>query len=191
MSDELKIIHWPDPRLKQVSQPVKEFTPALRELAQRMFELMRESKGVGLAAPQVGKNIRLFVMNATGEPDKDRIYVNPVLSDPDGEETSEEGCLSLPDVHAQISRFKAIKMQAQDLEGKSFEEVQAGFPARVWQHEYDHLNGVLISDRMGLGDRFKHRKVLAELQEKWDAAHPKPQKPKSEIRNKSLRKKSK
>lgn len=190
MSEELKIIYWPDPRLKQVSQPVKEFTPALRELAQQMFVLMRESKGVGLAAPQVGKNIRLFVMNATGLPDGDRIYVNPELSDPDGEETSEEGCLSLPEVHVQVSRNKALRMRAQDLEGKPFEELQTGFPARVWQHEYDHLNGVLITDRMGLGDRFKHRKVLAELQEKWDLAHPKTRSSKPEAKGKSKVRKS-
>jgi peptide deformylase len=177
MFEELRIIYWPDPRLKKVSEPVREFTPALRELAMRMLELMREARGVGLAAPQVGHNIQMFVMNAAkeGEPAGNKVYINPSLSDPDGgEETSEEGCLSLPNVNAQIARNKALKMRAQDLEGKWFEEVESGFVARVWQHEFDHLMGVLITDRMGLADKLKHRRVLKELEEQYEAANPRP-----------------
>src|SRR3954468_9677825 len=177
MFEELRIINWPDPRLKKVSEPVREFTPALRELALRMLELMRESNGVGLAAPQVGHNIQMFVMNASREPNDNKIYVNPCLSDPDGEETSEEGCLSLPSVNAQISRNKTLKMRAQDLEGNWFEEVESGFTARVWQHEFDHLMGVLITDRMGLADRLKHRRILKELEEKNEAENPPPPPP--------------
>lgn len=151
----------------------------------RMLELMREAKGVGLAAPQVGKNIRLFVMNATGEPGDDRIYVNPVLSDPDGEQTAEEGCLSLPDINVQVSRNKSMRMLAQDLEGNKIDEIQSGFIARVWQHEFDHLNGVMITDRMGLGDKLKTRKALKELEAKYEAEHPRPKtKPKSKSKKK-------
>jgi peptide deformylase len=149
-----------------------------------MIELMRQARGVGLAAPQVGLNIRMFVMNPTGQPDDDRVYVNPVLSDPDGEDTAEEGCLSLPSINAQISRNKQIRMQAQDLDGKPVEQMESGYIARIWQHEFDHLNGVLITDRMGLGDRFKHRRTLKELQEKWDAEHPETRATKSKRRKK-------
>jgi peptide deformylase len=177
MFEELRIIYWPDPRLKKVSEPVREFTPALRELAMRMLELMREAKGVGLAAPQVGHNIQMFVMNPTGEPNDNKVYVNPCLSNPEGgEETAEEGCLSLPNVNAQIARNKALNMRAQDLDGNWFEDVQSGFVARVWQHEFDHLMGVLITDRMGLADKLKHRRVLKELEEKYDLEHPKKKK---------------
>src|SRR4051794_24643770 len=98
MFEDLKIIQYPDPRLKKLSADVTTFDERLKALAARMFELMREEKGVGLAAPQVGENVRMFVMNATGEPADDRVYVNPVLSDPIGEEEAEEGCLSLPDI---------------------------------------------------------------------------------------------
>ncbi len=187
MFEELRIINWPDPRLSKISEPVREFTPALRDLAARMLELMRQAKGVGLAAAQVGHNIRLFVMNPSGEPTDNRIYINPVLSDPEGEEASEEGCLSLPQINATISRSKAIRMQALDLEGAAIDETQSGYIARIWQHEYDHLNGVLITDRMGLGDRFKHRRALRELEEAYAAEHPpkKAPSPKSEIRKKS------
>jgi peptide deformylase len=174
MYEQLRIIVWPDPRLKKVSEPVKEFTPQLKALAARMFELMRESKGVGLAAPQVGENIRMFVMNATGNPEDDRVYVNPLLTDAEGDDSAEEGCLSLPDIHVQVNRCKLIRMQAQDLDGNKFEELQSGYIPRIWQHEYDHLNGVLIIDRMGLGDKFKYRRALKDLEAAYAAAHPKP-----------------
>jgi peptide deformylase len=175
MYEDLKIILWPDPRLKKVSKPVEMFDPALKELAGRMFELMRAAKGVGLAAPQVGKNVRLFVMNATGEPADDRVYVNPVLTDGDGEDELEEGCLSLPDIHVNVVRFKQMKMTAQDLDGQPVEEAASGFVARVWQHEFDHLNGTMLTDRMGPVARMAARRTLKELEEKYREANPTPE----------------
>ena len=172
MYEDLKIILYPDPRLKKMSRPVTAFDERLRTLVTRMFELMREAKGVGLAAPQVGENLRLFVMNATQEPGDDRVYVNPVLSDFEGEEEQEEGCLSLPGIHVNVTRGKQVRIQAQDLEGKPVEEVASGFPARVWQHEFDHLNGTLLTDRMGPVAKMTHRKLLNELKEQYDLLHP-------------------
>ena len=165
MFEDLKIIIYPDPRLRKMSRAVKEFGPELAELAKKMLDLMRAAEGVGLAAPQVGKNIRLFVMNPTGEPADDRVIVNPILTDPDGEESAEEGCLSIPDVKAQIPRAKVLKLTAQDVSGKPIEEVQTGYLARIWQHETDHLNGVLISDRMGAVAKIAHRGLLKELED--------------------------
>jgi peptide deformylase len=173
MYEDLKIIHWPDPRLKRVSKPVETFGNSLKALAQRMFELMRESEGVGLAAPQVGLNIRLFVMNPTGEPGDARVYVNPVLSDGEGEEEGEEGCLSLPEIRTKVIRFKQMKMTARDLDGKPIEEAASGFVPRIWQHEFDHLNGTLITDRMGPVARMGARKLLKELEEKFLKENPK------------------
>ena len=172
MFQDLKIILYPDPRLKKISQPVTAFDQRLRQLANRMLELMREARGVGLAAPQVGENVRLFVMNATQEPGDDRVYVNPVLSDLEGDEEQEEGCLSLPGIHVNVTRGRQVRMQAQDLEGRPIEEVATGFPARVWQHEFDHLNGTLLTDRMGPVAKMTHRKVLNELKEQYDLLHP-------------------
>jgi peptide deformylase len=174
MYEDLKIIFWPDPRLKKVSKPVDTFDASLKELADRMFQLMREAKGVGLAAPQVGLNIRLFVMNATGEPQDDRVYVNPVLSDGNGEEDGEEGCLSLPDIRINVLRFKELRMQAQDVEGKPIEEAADGFVARIWQHEFDHLNGTLLLDRMGAVARMAARRTLKDLEEQYREEHPEP-----------------
>lgn len=164
MFEDLKIILYPDPRLRKMSEPVTVFDERLRLLAGRMLELMREARGVGLAAPQVGENVRLFVMNATQEPGDDRVYVNPVLTDADGEEEAEEGCLSLPGIHVKVVRGKQVKMRAQDLDGKPIEEVATGFIPRVWQHETDHLNGVLIIDRMGPGDKIATKKHLKDLE---------------------------
>jgi peptide deformylase len=172
MFEELTIIHYPDPRLKKVSKPVETFDEELRQLARRMLELMKEQKGVGLAAPQVGRNIRLFVINPTGEPQDQRVYVNPILTvTDDGEEESEEGCLSIPLVNAKIIRHKHLRIAAQDAEGKPFEESASGFVARIWQHETDHLNGTLITDRMGAVAKMTHRRTLKDLEEKWRREH--------------------
>jgi len=174
MLEDLKIIDYPDPRLRKVSIKVTQFDPALRTLVDRMFTLMREHKGVGLAAPQVGHNIRLFVMNATGEPSGDRVYVNPELLDVEGEEEDEEGCLSLPNIRVNIWRGKKVRMQAHALDGSPIHENESGFVARVWQHEMDHLNGALIIDRMGPTDKLATRKVLRELEEKFLARKKRP-----------------
>jgi peptide deformylase len=172
MPDDLQIIKYPDPRLRKMSVPVEQFDPGLKDLAARMLELMRESRGVGLAAPQVGRNIRLFVMNPTGEEGHDRVYVNPVLSEAEGEEEGEEGCLSLPNINAKVWRSKTLRMQAQDLDGNPIEELATGYIARIWQHETDHLNGTMIIDRMGPVARLAARRILKELQQKWDDEHP-------------------
>ena len=166
MFEDLQIITYPDPRLRKVSEPVTVFDDRLRALAARMFELMRESKGVGLAAPQVGENIRLFIINPTGEAGDDRVYVNPTLSEPaGGEEEGEEGCLSLPEINAKIMRDKTMRIDAQDLEGNSFTDTQSGYIPRIWQHEFDHLNGTLIIDRMGALAKLAAKKKLKELEE--------------------------
>ncbi len=176
MFDDLKIIVYPDPRLKKISRPIEIFDAELAALAQRMFELMREAKGVGLAAPQVGKNIRLFVVNATGKPEDDRVYVNPELFDADGEESGEEGCLSIPGVNIEVARAKTLRMRAQDLSGNAFEQSDSGYLPRIWQHELDHLNGTLLTDRMGPTARMEYRKLLKELEDKYTAEHPEPKK---------------
>jgi peptide deformylase len=176
MFEDLKIIYWPDPRLLKRSKPVDVFDDSLRQLTQRMLVLMRESKGVGLAAPQVGFNLRMFVMNHTGQPEDDRVYVNPVLSDQSGEEEAEEGCLSLPGIHIDVLRSKAIRMTAQDVEGRPIDQQDADYLARIWQHETDHLDGILLTERMSMAARMANRKILKDLEERYTAEHPAPAK---------------
>jgi peptide deformylase len=167
MYEDLKIIEYPDPRLRKASRPVEQFDPSLKALAERMLQLMRDARGVGLAAPQVGLNIRLFVMNPTGEPKDDRIFINPELSEAEGTQEEEEGCLSLPGINAKIVRDKTIRMRAKDLEGHDIDEKATGYVARVWQHEFDHLNGTLIIDRMGTVAKMAAKKAMRELEDKF------------------------
>jgi peptide deformylase len=108
-------------------------------------------------------------MNHTGKPEDDRVYVNPVISDAEGEERSEEGCLSLPGINVEVTRPKAGKLRAKDLAGNPVEQTETGYVARIWQHELDHLNGVLIIDRAGPTAKMESRKILKELEEKYDA----------------------
>jgi peptide deformylase len=144
---------------------VEKFDPPLKQLAARMFQLMRDARGVGLAAPQVGQNIRMFVMNHTGEPADDQVYINPVLTEAEGSEEAEEGCLSLPGLNVRVVRDKTLRIRAKDLEGNDIDRVESGYIARVWQHEFDHLNGTLITDRMGAVAKMAARKLLRELEE--------------------------
>lgn len=169
MYDDLKIIFYPDPRLKKPAETIQTFDEDLKALAERMFELMREAKGVGLAAPQVGIVKRLFVMNHTGEPEDDRVYINPELSNAEGAEEDEEGCLSLPGLRTKVIRPDIIRIKAQDIDGNPIDEVSDDFRARVWQHETDHLNGVLLIDRMGPVAKMLFRKQLREMEEKYIA----------------------
>ena len=172
MYEQLTIIQYPDPRLRKASVPVPAFDADLVALAARMLELMRDAKGVGLAAPQVGLNVRLFVTNHTGEPADDRVYVNPELSEADGDAEDEEGCLSLPKVNVSVVRSRTVRMRARDVRGGPIDEAAADYVARIWQHETDHLNGILLTDRMGPVAKLTHRKLLRDLEAKYAERQP-------------------
>jgi len=165
----LRIIHYPDPRLREPAAPVATFDEALTRVAERMFELMRLDRGVGLAAPQVGLPIRLFVMNPTEDRKDDLAFVNPVISETEGSREDEEGCLSIPEVRVQMRRAVRCRIDALDLAGNPIAFVGEDLLARIWQHETDHLNGVLIIDRMGPGDKIATRRQLKELEARFTA----------------------
>ncbi len=167
--DTLSVISFPDPRLRVASAAVTEFGEPLARLAQRMLELMRAERGIGLAAPQVGVNLRLFVMNATGEPADDCVYVNPELHDLSGHAAAEEGCLSLPDIRVNVRRALRGRIRAYDVTGAPFEQEAEALPCRCWQHEIDHLNGVLIIDRMGPADKVATKRQLQQLSRDFQA----------------------
>jgi peptide deformylase len=171
MYEDLKIIFWPDPRLRKVSKAVQTFDDSLKALTDRMFILMREHRGVGLAAPQVGISLRVFVMNPTGKPEDDAVYVNPVLSEGEGEEEAEEGCLSLPEININVWRAKKMHLEAQDLTGQPFAQDATGYLARIWQHEFDHLNGTMLTDRMGPVAKLANRRILKDLEEAYNKLH--------------------
>jgi peptide deformylase len=172
--DDLRIILYPDPRLRKSCSPVSSFDGALVALVERMFQLMRDDRGVGLAAPQVGINRRLFIINPTGQPEDDRVYINPQLSDPSDDEEAEEGCLSLPKITVRVLRSRRLRMRAQNLKGEWFEEEADGYVARIWQHENDHLDGILLLDKMTSLDKLASRKTLKELEDAYAREHPQP-----------------
>ncbi len=165
----LTIVTYPDPILRRKADPIGEITPTIRAVGEKMIELMHQADGVGLAAPQVGLPLRMFVTvvsqgeKATTIPG--RIYINPEIIIENRELTVlEEGCLSLPDIRGDIRRCAAVTLNALDPDGKPVSLTDDDFMARVWQHELDHLNGVLIIDKMNPMDRIAVRKALKELE---------------------------
>ncbi len=163
----LRIVHYPAPVLRRVCKPVETFDEQLERLIARMFELMRSGNGVGLAAPQVGVELRLFVCNHTGEPGDDRAVINPEFGDPEGVAVMEEGCLSLPNVTIAVRRPEKITLRGRDGSGEPF-EVRAGeLQARVWQHETDHLDGRMITDYMSEAAKIANRRALKQLHDEY------------------------
>lgn len=162
---QLRIVYYPAPVLRQRAREIPEVNDTVRAVAARMLELMRQADGVGLACPQVGLPWRMFVANARAEGEPDRVYINPVLRDPEGAiEPQEEGCLSLPRIYGDVWRPPAITIEATDLNGERFTLTADGMLARVWQHETDHLDGRLIIDRFGQLDKLTNRRALKELE---------------------------
>lgn len=149
----ISIISFPHPTLRYVAKPIRRVNAELRLIADRMFELMYEHRGVGLAATQVDLPIRMFVMNATGQKGEGEefVIINPVVSRPRSNEEAEEGCLSLPGLHGNVVRAKTIHLNAFDIAGNEIDRDISGFDARVIQHETDHLNGTLFIDRLKEG----------------------------------------
>jgi len=161
----LRIVLYPHPVLRESAQPLDVVNDDVRAVADRMIELMHEARGVGLAAPQVGLPWRMFVINPTNEPGDDWVVINPVLSNPGPHtEPRDEGCLSLPGITAEVTRPAEITLSALDREGQPFTLHSDDFPARVWQHEFDHLDGVLILDKMTRIDRMANKRAIAELE---------------------------
>ncbi|MGL4595047.1 MAG: peptide deformylase [Thermoguttaceae bacterium] len=160
----MNIIKYPHPVLKQQCKPVVRINQELRELVRQMFELMYESDGVGLAANQVGLPLQLFVMNSTGnkeKPDEEHVFINPVILKRKGKAEDSEGCLSYPGINASVVRSKTIDVEAITLTGDVVRFKWSDHPARVVQHEMDHLNGIGFVDRISAT-------FLKELEESLD-----------------------
>jgi peptide deformylase len=158
------ILHYPDKRLREQAQPVTRFDAELAKLLEDMAETMYAAPGVGLAAPQIGVPLRIFVIDvSTGEnqPSDLRVFVNPEIVESKGEVCNEEGCLSFPGVHEEVWRAERVRVRAQNAKGEPFELETDGFLAIAIQHEHDHLIGKLMVDHLSmLKKRMVHRSMV-------------------------------
>jgi peptide deformylase len=166
------ILHYPDPRLREKGRKVEAVTDEVKKLVDDMAETMYAAPGVGLAATQIGEAVQLFVVDTAedGEPSDFRVFINPEILEREGDITWNEGCLSFPGVNEEIERAAKVRVRAMDREGKSFELEAEGLLAVAIQHEYDHLQGVLMIDHMGpLKKRMTHRKMVKRADESASA----------------------
>lgn len=153
-----------DPVLKEPSRDVESFDRSLRRLCDDMLQTMYEAPGVGLAAPQVGISLRLFVFDAGKASDVGPGAVaNPVLVEFHGEQTDDEGCLSIPNLYFPTTRALRVRVEGRDPDGRAIAIDGEGLLARIFQHEVDHLAGTLFVDRLGEGER---RQAMAEIRER-------------------------
>ncbi|GAB5356467.1 hypothetical protein AAMO2058_000292200 [Amorphochlora amoebiformis] len=171
----LGVIKYPDPRLRAENKHITEFGRPLKELAEEMFQVMYGDNGCGLAAPQVGINYRLMVFNPEGERGKgmEMVLANPtIVSEGKDKDWFREGCLSFPGMRGKVERPTEVKIEAQDVEGNNIEFTLKGFTARVFQHEFDHLQGTLFHDRMPEEEFAAVHSRLVELEDDFVAHNP-------------------
>ena len=142
----LTILEFPDPRLRTKAVPVTRFDAALARLAKDMLETMYAAPGIGLAASQVDQHIQMLVLDVSEEKNAPMVIINPRIVASEGRETCQEGCLSVPGIFADVERAERIRIEAQDLDGKTFELDADGLLAVCIQHEMDHLVGKLFID---------------------------------------------
>jgi peptide deformylase len=162
----LQIVKYPEPILSQPGEPVTEFNADLRKLVADMFETTYANQGVGLAAPQVGVSKRVTVIDVSmGKVPKDRlVLINPEIIFSEGKLYEEEGCLSFPDIREKVVRAAKVRIRAQDEKGKWFEMDGDDLLARAFQHEIDHLDGVLFLFRMSALKRSLNLRKIRKMQ---------------------------
>ena len=169
-----EVLKFPDKRLREVSTPIEKITDEIRELANDMAEVMYDEPGIGLAAPQVGQIIRLIVVDTEWTADDAEqnplVLVNPEIVEHSGQITWTEGCLSVPDFEADVSRASHVKLRASNLEGEDLEIDASELQAVCFQHEIDHLDGVLFIDRISrlkrnLYTQRRKKRLRRELEE--------------------------
>jgi peptide deformylase len=169
----LPIVAYGDPVLKKKADEIDRDFPGLDKLIADMFETMYNAHGVGLAAPQIGKSIRLFIVDASpfaegedGDPDCagfKRVFINPIIYEEEGEPWPfEEGCLSIPNIREEVRRKPIVKIEYYDEKWDLYEEELGGFPARVVQHEYDHIEGILFLEHI---NPFRRSLLRGKLQD--------------------------
>jgi len=163
----LSLVRYPDEvlRSERVSVAEIEYPGGVEALARDMLETMYASKGVGLAGPQVGINARIAVIDPSPERDQAMVLIDPEIVERSGTIVEEEGCLSVPGVNGHVKRSARVVVEYTDLSGERRRVEAEGLPARIFQHEIDHLDGKLFIDRLGMAKKLTIRKQLARLEE--------------------------
>ena len=169
-----EILVYPDPRLKQVAEPLQVVDDSVRQLVEDMAETMYDAPGVGLAANQIGVLKRVFVIDIAGEdePSDLKIFINPEILELSGTQTWTEGCLSFPGASEEIKRAARVRVRALDQNGNPFELEAEGLLAVAIQHENDHLDGVLMIDKLNALKRRLLASKLTKRQRRSDSAQP-------------------
>lgn len=162
-----KIIYLPDQRLRKVSQDVTTFDENLQVLIDDMFETMYDARGVGLAAPQIGINLRLSVVDVEGDKKNQLVLINPEIIESFGKKEYQEGCLSVPGAYDKVIRADKVKIRALDRQAKPYEMEASGLLGECFQHEIDHLNGKLFVDLLSP----LKRKLLRRKMDKFLRGH--------------------
>ncbi len=169
-AEKCRITHYPAKVLASRAQPVEKIDDNIRQLVEKMTDIMLKNKGIGLAAPQAGVPLRLFIISLDASKETVKVYINPTVTlTTDELDSIDEGCLSVPGVYTKIRRYKKCKVTATDLDGNEFTEEAEGLPARALQHEYDHIEGITIADRMGSTAKIAHRQQLKKLKEEYES----------------------
>ncbi len=165
-----RLMHYPAEVLAGAAKPVEQIDDGIGVLVEKMTDIMLEHKGIGLAGPQAGVGLRIFIISLDGSREGVRVYINPTVT-PIAEELepNEEGCLSVPGVYTKVRRYTECRVKATDLSGKDFSEEAEGLYARVLQHEYDHIEGLTIVNRMSPTAKIAHRRQLKKLRTKQDS----------------------
>jgi len=158
---------YPDPVLRETTEPVTVFNDDLADLAREMVEAMHANQGLGLAGPQVAVGRRIVVVSPDGEPGHETVLVNPEIVESDGWQVGEEGCLSFPGIFVKIRRNQRVRVRYQDVSGTAHEWEVEGLLARAVQHECDHLVGRLLVDRMSPVQRVAQRRRLRDLKDRY------------------------
>lgn len=169
----MEIVKYPDPVLRRGGKPIETFDQALADTAAEMMDAMYQFRGVGLAAPQVGLEISLLVLNPSGEPgdsEHEMALCNTKIISRKHLEWGEEGCLSFPGIYAEVERHRDIVVAYQDLKGEEKTMKASDFFARVIQHELDHIDGVLFVDRLTPVDKIRVKPKLTELERSYEPA---------------------
>lgn len=153
--DNSQVRKYGDPVLRKMCEPVKVFDENLRKFAEKMFSIMKAARGLGLAAPQVGDNRRMFVIDLSGQDfdSEPMVFVNPEIESTQGDVVAEEGCLSFPGLFCEVNRAEKVTVKFQDLDGETHRVEATGLAARAIQHESDHLDGVLFVDHLSSTER--------------------------------------